>query len=66
MTYDELLIEADDSGMIVKEAPLRSGDGRCKGKRIAIREDIPTLTKKSDIVAEEMGHYHTTTGNILD
>lgn len=66
MTYDELLIEADDSGMIVKEAPLRSGDGRCKGKRIAIREDIPTLTKKSDILAEEMGHYHTTTGNILD
>lgn len=66
MTYDELLIEADDSGMIVKEAPLRLADGRCKGKRIAIREDIPTLTKKAGILAEETGHYHTTVGDILD
>ena len=46
MTYDELLIEADDTGVIVKEAPLCSGDGRCRGKRIAIRQDIPTLAKK--------------------
>ena len=48
MTYDELLIEADGAGLIVKEAPLLSGDGRCKGCRIAIRKDIPTLQKKAD------------------
>lgn len=66
MTYDELLIEADDAGLIVKEAPLRSGDGRCKGRRIAIRQDIPTLVQKTDVLAEEMGHYHTTVGNIVD
>lgn len=66
MTYDELLIEADDTGVIVKEAPLCSGDGRCKGKRIAIRRDIPTLAKKADVLAEELGHYHTTVGDIVE
>lgn len=66
MNYDELLIEADEAGLVVKEAPLRSGDGRCKGCRIAIRKDIPTLRKKADTLAEEMGHYYTTVGNILE
>ena len=66
MTYDELLIEADADGLIVKEAPLQSGDGRCKGRRIAIRQDIPTLAKKADVLAEEMGHYHTTVGRIIE
>lgn len=66
MTYDELLIEADDTGVIVKEAPLCSGDGRCRGKRIAIRRDIPTLAKKADVLAEELGHYHTTVGDIVE
>lgn len=66
MSYDELLIEADRAGLIVKEAPLFSGDGRCKGCRIAIRKDIPTLRKKADTLAEEMGHYYTTVGDILE
>lgn len=66
MTYDELLIEADNAGLIVKEAPLESSLGRCKGKRIAIRQDISTLAKKADVLAEEMGHYHTTVGRIIE
>lgn len=66
MTYEELLIEADSSGISVKELPLQSGDGRCKGRRIAIRKDIPTLAKKADVLAEELGHYHTSVGNILE
>lgn len=66
MTYDELLIEADYAGIIVKEAPLQSGLGRCKGKRIAIYKDIPTLAEKADVLAEELGHYHTTVGNIIE
>lgn len=64
--YDKLLVEADKEGLSVKEAPLQSGDGRCKGKRIAIRKDIPTLAQKADILAEEMGHYYTTVGDIKD
>lgn len=66
MSYDELLIEAEGAGLVVKEAPLQSGDGRCKGCRIAIRKDIPTLRKKADTLAEEMGHYYTTVGDILE
>lgn len=65
MTYEELLIEADSEGLLVREKPLVSSDGRIKGKRIAIRSDIPTLAKKADVLAEEMGHYHTGVGNIL-
>lgn len=66
MSYDELLIEADRAGLVVKEAPLLSGDGRCKGRRIAIRKNIPTLRKKADTLAEEMGHYYTTVGRIVE
>lgn len=66
MTYDEWLIEADKAGVQVKEAPLCSGDGLCKGNRIAIRKDIPTLKKKADVLAEELGHYYTTVGNIIE
>lgn len=65
MGYEELLIEADKDGLIVKEAPLQSSDGLCKGKRIAIRRDL-SFNKKGDTLAEEMGHYHTAVGNILD
>lgn len=64
MGYDELLIEATDKGLIVKEGPLRASDGRCKGCKIAIRQDIPTLSKKADTLAEEMGHYFTGIGDI--
>ena len=35
MTYEELLIEADSEGLIVREKPLAGSDGRIKGKRIA-------------------------------
>lgn len=66
MTYDELLIEAEKDGLTVKEMPLQSASGRCSGKRIAIRQDIPTLTEKADVLAEEMGHYNTTVGRIVD
>lgn len=66
LSYEELLEEAHDSGLTIKELPLQSSDGRIKGKRIAIRQDISTMTKKADVLAEELGHYHTTVGNILD
>ena len=47
ITYEELLIEADSEGLIVREKPLVGSDGRIKGKRIAIRKNIPTLAKKA-------------------
>lgn len=66
MSYEDLLIEADQAGLIVKEKKLPFSDGRIKGKRIAIRQDIPTLAKKADVLAEELGHHYTTVGNILE
>lgn len=64
--YEELIDEAARNGLSVREAPLQSGDGRCRGKKIAIRKDIPTLAQKADILAEELGHHYTTVGNILN
>ena len=45
MTYEELLIEADENGLITKEKDLLANKGRIKGDRIAIKRDIPTLFK---------------------
>lgn len=66
MTYDDLLTKADSEGLVVKEKPLKYNDGRQKGRRIAIRKNINTSTQKGCVLAEELGHYHTTVGNILN
>lgn len=65
MTYDSLLIEADNEGLIVREKSLKGSCGRIFGKRIAIKKDIPII-EKGCALAEELGHHHTTYGNILD
>ena len=65
MNYETLLEEADSQFLVVKEKPLRAHNGRIKGKRIAIKKDIPT-TEKACVLAEELGHHYTTVGNILD
>lgn len=66
MTYEELQIEADEAGLIVKEKPLQSSDGRINGNKIAIRKDLPSSVHKKCVLAEEMGHYHTSVGRILN
>lgn len=65
MTYEELLIEADKEQLITKEKDLPVSKGRIKGKKIAIKRNM-TTTEKACILAEELGHYHTSVGNILD
>ena len=66
MNYEALLEEAHQEGLIVKEKPLKYNNGRIKGKRIAIRQDIATNTEKTCVLAEELGHHHTSLGNIID
>ena len=66
MNYEQLLTMADQSGLLVKEQSLQVHDGLISGKRIAIRKDIQTQTEKSCVLAEEIGHYRTSTGDILD
>lgn len=66
LSYDDLLIESTKEGLIVREAPLTSADGRIDGENIFIRQNINTTTEKACILAEEMGHHYTAAGNILD
>lgn len=66
MEYEALLVEADSEGLTVKEMPMRYNNGRINGNRIAIRKDISTSAEKACVLAEELGHHHTSVGNILD
>ena len=66
MTYEELLKTADDLGLIAKEKDLQAYDGRIKGRRVAIRRTIPSQRRKACVLAEELGHYFTTGGDIMD
>ena len=66
MNYEQLLTAADQEGLLVKEQPLTGHDGLIRGSRIAIRKDIETQAEKSCVLAEELGHYRTSSGNILD
>lgn len=65
MLYEELLSQANNTDIIIKEKPLRANKGRIKGNKIAIKEDL-TQTEKTCILSEELGHYFTSSGNILD
>lgn len=64
MNYTKLLIEADEQALIVKDKPLLAYDGRIKGNKIALRQELST-TEKTCVLAEELGHYYTTYGNII-
>ena len=66
MNYEQLLTAADQKGLLVKEQPLTEHDGLIHGKRVAIRHKITTQKEKSCVLAEELGHYYTSSGNILD
>lgn len=63
--YEYLLNEADSQQLITVESPLRANKGRIVGDMIAIKSDM-TDTEKQCVMAEELGHYYTTVGDILD
>lgn len=65
MTYEDLLIESEKENLIVKEKNMAGYKGRIYGNRIAIRKSL-TSVEKSCVLAEELGHYHTTAGDIQD
>ena len=66
MTYEKLLSVANSEGLIVREKDIPGYNGRIYKNRIAINKDIPTLAEKSCVLAEELGHHYTSSGNILD
>ena len=65
MDFETLLDDAGAEGLTIKERPFRTYDGRIKGKNIYLRKDMDSTEKKC-VLAEELGHHHTTVGNILD
>lgn len=67
ITYDKLLQEADNEGINVKEFTFTSGiKGLYCDNCIAINSKIETQIEKSCILAEELGHHFTSSGNILN
>ncbi len=65
MELDRLLAMAEASGIPVEERPLKTYDGRIKNNKIYLRQNMTSVQKKC-VLAEELGHYHTTVGEIID
>lgn len=65
MKYDVLLNDANTEGLKIKERPFHTYDGRIKGNNIYLRKDMNTA-EKTCVLAEELGHHHTSVGNIID
>lgn len=65
MKYEDLLKNAAEKGLQVSEAPLIAYDGLICGKDIAIRKK-GTGPQKICALAEEIGHFDTSAGNIID
>ena len=65
-TYEKLLEEAHENGLIVREKTLSSSDGLIYKNRIAISDRLETSAEKACVLAEEIGHYHTAVGDIVD
>lgn len=67
MLYEELLLEAEMEGLEIEE---REFNARIKGLYIegviALNSSITTRSEKTCVLAEEIGHYYMTIGNILD
>lgn len=64
-TYEQLIIESDEVEVVEKHFKSKA-KGLCKGNKIAISKTLKTTAEKACILAEELGHYYTTVGNILD
>lgn len=67
MLYENLQMEAARLGVEVYEQPMQPTlKGLYSDDVIWINNLIPTITEKICILAEELGHYHTSTGHIID
>lgn len=66
--FAKLVHIAVEQGIIVRFAPLKAYDGRIKGNRIAIRQDLPTIDEFNYNLAHEIAHafLHCDKGNIID
>lgn len=67
MDNNELMKLINNEELEVVELPM---EGRIKGlyadNIIAINKNLDTYTEKACVLAEELGHYYTSAGDILD
>jgi len=65
--YEKLICQADMENIEVVSWPLQ---GKTKGLYcdgfIALNKNIPTTSERACIIAEELGHYYTSSGDIID
>lgn len=68
MNYEALLDEADKQGLyVIENAKFEShAAGLIKNDVIGLNKKLRTTKEKACVLAEELGHYHTSSGNILD
>lgn len=68
MTYENLLQEAADENVyVIEDAPFQSlADGLIRNDVIGINRIVRRSTQRACVLAEELGHYHTTVGDIID
>lgn len=67
MLYENILIKAENDDIIIIEKNFKSNaKGLIKNNRIGISHKISTFKEKVCILAEELGHYYTSFGDILD
>lgn len=67
MNYEKLLKETAHHEIYTYEKPMTSKiKGLYSDKTVLINQNISTDAEKTCVLAEELGHHHTTSGNILD
>lgn len=64
--YEQLISGSDDNIIIIEKHFKSKAKGLCNGNKIGISKSIGTSVEKACVLAEELGHYHTTVGNITD
>ena len=68
LIYDKLLEEADSENLyVIENANFQSqASGLINNDVIGINKNVRSYAKRNCILAEEIGHYKTTVGNIID
>lgn len=67
MNYEDLLSECTANGIyVIERANFKSkADGLINGDVIGLNRNIQTTKERACVLAEELGHYYTTVGDIL-
>lgn len=67
LPYEKLLNEASQHSIDIYEKPMKSKiKGLYSDRIVWINKNLSTSVEKACVLAEELGHYHTSTGDILD